>query len=286
MSKTDVYAKFKEHMDKIREDGVKEAKERSEKRQKLADKYELSKNKLVQNYLEMQTMRDFRNAMKPRQEKIRDDFQNLYTFDDDIYGTPNADDSNVRTPVSECEKMAKSRIGVAEAIAQRIPDDAFKDWLFWKKIDSNQDEKTDMTKHMLKWQLKVDFYNKWAEAGGVANWAGIAFIVIYWPRSKDKAFSGSSPDYSQPPPTDVKPNRLQVFDPIRMTPINITDTKMLDYDEEVWEFSGGMYGNASRIHRDRVHPIILRHYPGDYRGLSIYDPIRMTLLLNQSIKIQ
>ena len=289
-----MYKKYKEYQLKIKEDAVKEAVERKNVRNDLVEKYGMIDNKMIQNYLEIQTAFDFKNATTTREERFKKDFQNFYLFSDDIMGTPTGDDQTTRPRVSELEKMAKSRVGVSHAIAYRIPEDAFRNWMSWKEIDYNKDEKNDMTKDILKSQLSVDFYNKCAEGGATGNWAGAGWIVNYWPKSKDKAFgkgrggkgSKTSPDYSKAPPKGEQPNRIQIFDPIRMTPTNITETGLLDYDEEVWEFTGGMFGASSQIHRDRVHPIILRHYPGDWRGLSVFEPIRLTLLLYFNAAIQ
>lgn len=268
-----------------KERAVLEAKEKAKMREDLAKKYGAENNPYIQQYLQVQQLKDFRAATRSRQERIREDFQNFYLPSDDLYSDATGDDDYSRPRLYDLERLAMARIGVADAIARRPAEDAFRNWISWKEIDSDKDVKNELTREILKWQLRVDFYNKFAQAGWIDRWAGIAFIVKYWPKSKDRAFSNGGYergqkriDYSVPPPKGVKPNKLQVFDPLRMTPTNITDTNLLNYDEEVWTFRGGLFGAVSEIHRDRVHVVRTLPLSYDWRGMSRFEPIWLSLM--------
>ena len=50
------------------------------------------------------------------------------------------------------------------------------------------------------------------------------------------------------------------------------ETNELNYNEEVWRFSGGVFADYD-IHRDRVHPLTTRPEEGNWRGLSVHEPV-------------
>ncbi len=268
-----------------KEDAIKQEKEAHENRVKLAESYGWQDNDAIKNYIESAQVLGFHRTSQSRQSKIKNDFADFYRPTDDIYSSATGEDSGGRIALADLEKIGNQRVGVGYAINRRIADDMFRNWISWKEIDSAKDEKNKTTKEILKWQLDIDFYSQWSTGAWIDRWSGIAFMMDYFPRSKDPAFKHGkqkkgniTPDYTQPPPKGVLPNKVVAFDPMRMVPTNLTQTQLLTYDEEVWEFTGGNFGSAYGIHKDRIHVIRSRPLGWDWRGLAIPEPIWFSLM--------
>jgi uncharacterized protein (UPF0335 family) len=52
---------------------------------------------------------------------------------------------------------------------------------------------------------------------------------------------------------------------------------MLDYEQEEWEFTGGLI-NSQTIHRDRINVLTTRPVAGSWRGISVFEPIWLSLM--------
>lgn len=264
---------------------IKDEKQAHEKRVKLAEDYGWQDNKSIKNYIDAAQVMGFHRTSRSNKSNMKDDFAKFYKFTDSIYDSASGDDGGGRVSLQELEKCGNQRVGVGYALNRRIADDMFRNWISWKEIDSAKDKKNETTKEILKWQLDVDFYAQWSTGAWIDRWAGIAFMMDYFPRSKDNAYKHGkqdkgniTPDYTQEPPKGVLPNKVIAFDPLRMVPTNLTQTQLLTYDEDVWEFTGGNFGSAYGIHKDRIHVIRSRPLGWDWRGLAIPEPIWFSLL--------
>lgn len=241
-------------------------------------KYSKVDTKTLQN-LQMKIFSSMKNGNKKQMVsnmEFRDDFANFYGATEDIMASSGSGELGDSASLSELDFLSSKRIGVGNNITQGFSEDALFNWFDPKKIDSkNIIAKVPGFK---KWVVDTDLKNQSIAWNTDKRKFGIAFLVKFW--TSNDVDSGR---ISQPAP-NKPPRRFQVISPLYLAPTNTFDTRMLDYDEEVWEFHGGNI-RVSSIHKSRVE--VLRGPPqtGSYRGLSVIEPIYLSLICYYNILI-
>jgi len=184
------------------------------------------------------------------------DFANMYTPTDDWWGTPSGEDN--RPSFHDCEALASERVGFGWHLTKLAAGDVVRNGFDFIDYENRIIKKP----HVFKWMIRSDFMNQLETLLRYERTYGVAFLVKYW---------GKNDKFETKPPKKP-PLKFQAFPPTVLTPYNVTETGLLDYDEEVWEFVGGKY-NTTFIHKDRIHVLITRKVPDDWRGLSVFEPI-------------
>jgi len=200
------------------------------------------------------------SKMKSYIRNHKKDFQQFYSPSDDIYGeTRSGNDS--RPSFSDLEALATERCGFGYQLTRVLSEDAIRNGFEFVDYEGNVKPK----KSIFKWTVKSDFYNQFGNHSTFDRTYGISFMMKYWSKN-DK--------YDLPAPKSP-PIKFQAFPPTILTPVNLTDTNMLDYDSDIWEFQGGLM-RAVQIHRSRIHVLCTRPVPWSWIGLSVFEPIYLS----------
>ena len=190
---------------------------------------------------------------------LSEDFKNFYRPSDDLYGSSGSGDSFLGRPsLTELQKITEQRIGPAwRAVSIRARDAVRNQFQF---ID--YDDKVVKRPEIFKFLVDTDAYNQFEQWMRFALTYGTAFLISYW--------DGEDISKIREKPPNRPPDRFQAIPPTFLSPTNLTETNLLNYNEDVWEFTGGIM-NSMAIHRDRVHVFTPDPCPGDWRGYSILE---------------
>ena len=207
-------------------------------------------------------------------EQLTLDYANFYTPLDDMYGDASGGDlwyEYGRVPVSHLMALCSKRIGVAFAACNRPARDVFDNGFdIVKKSDPEGDPLDDnkTVKEIMKFDRKVRFQRKLVEIVDFCNRSGLGHLVVDEYEKEDhnnQKWLGGTQWSGQAPPT--RPTRFQTFSTEFMTPINVYETKYLDYNRDKWDFRGGLHGK--QIHHSRTYPLELYREEVGLRGLAL-----------------
>lgn len=216
------------------------------------------------------------NALKQIRQQIvkwndanrRSDFKRYYAPSDNIYND-NPSGRDTRRPALEDLAMCMdSRVGFGQKITRNLARAAIRNRMEFIDITTEKVVLNRSVDDIKSWTVKTNFWNAFEDCVAYERCFGIGFIVYYWSKNDD---------FTQPPPKNKPPVSFQAFPPHILTPLNLTETGLLDYDREVWEFTGGIF-TRSKIHRDRVFVLVTRPVPFDWLGLSVFEPIWLSTM--------
>jgi len=208
-------------------------------------------------------------AMEHRKFVKRTDFVPYYKPSDDIYGSATGQDE--RPALEDLASVCNTRLGVAWMGTNGVAGDAIRNWHMFVDPDSQKEIKNDTTKAVYQWAVKTDLKNQ------VQQWLrwtlgmGTGWLVKYWTKNDLQ-------NMQQAPNLSIPPRRFRAFSPRYMSPINLDKSNELNYQEDVWRFSGGEINQAYNIHQDRVEVLTLYPEEGHWRGLSVTEPVWMPLM--------
>lgn len=202
------------------------------------------------------------------------DYANFYTPLDDMYGDASGDDlwyEYGRVPVSHLMALCSKRIGVAFAACNRPARDVFDNGFeIVKRDDPEGDPLNDneVVKEIMKFDRITKFQRKLVEIVDYCNRSGLGHLAVDEYEKEDhnskKWISGG--EWSGQAPS-TRPKRFQTFSAEFMTPINVYETKYLDYNRDKWDFRGGLHGK--QIHHSRTYPLELYREEVGLRGLAL-----------------
>ena len=204
---------------------------------------------------------DILGKIRSMVQRHRRDFQQFYSPSDDIYAENAQSGDNARPSFSDLEALGNERCGFGFALTKLLAGDVVRNG--FEFVDYMG--KTVPKPNIYKWCVKSDFNNQLETLLRYERIYGTSFLLKYW-SNKD--------NYEKAPPKKP-PTKFQAFPPTVLTPVNLTDTNLLDYEQEVWEFQGGTL-NTALIHRDRIHVLCTRPMPYSWLGLSIFEPIYLS----------
>jgi len=204
---------------------------------------------------------DLLHKMRSLITRHKRDFQQFYSPSDDIYGENTQTGGNNRPSFSDLEALANERCGFGWQLTKGLAGDVVRNGFEFIDYQS----KTVPKPQIFKWCVKSDFNNQLETLVRYERTYGTSFLMKYW---------GTKDNYEKAPPKKP-PTKFQAFPPTVLTPQNLTDTGLLDYDSDVWEFQGGTV-NSVYIHRDRIHVLCTRPVPYTWLGLSIFEPIYLS----------
>jgi len=194
-----------------------------------------------------------------------DDFTTFYGATDDISSTSATGSANGAQALQELQFLSEKRIGLGYSITHGFAEDALYNWFNPKKVDAKS---TVVVPGLNKWTVDTNFKNQSIIWDAHKRIYGIGMLVKFW-TAHDKM--------DQPPPRNKPPKMFQVIPPTYLSPTNTFDTRMIDYDEEMWEFMGGNL-RIKKIHKDRIEVIRGKPKQDDWTGISVLDPIYLSLI--------
>jgi len=192
------------------------------------------------------------------------DFNNFYSGTDNISNSAGTRLASDASSMLELRFLSQKRIGVGNAITEGFAEDALFNWFEPKKVDTKTRVQVP---GFSKWIVETDFKNQAILWDSHKRTYGIGIIVKFWT---------AHDDLSMPAPY-TPPKKFQVVSPLFLTPINTYETRMLTYDEDVWEFFGG-HLKSSKVHRSRLEVIRGSPQQDSFRGLSALEPNYLSLI--------
>lgn len=197
--------------------------------------------------------------------KYSEDFANFYSASQDIYSGSGSGTQYDAKSLLELRFLSEERLGTGYAISHDYSKTALFNWFKLKKIDSKRSYF--YPKGWKKWIRDSDFKNQSIVWDGHKRAYGVGLLVKYY-----KAYE----DMSTPAP-NTPPKKFQVISPLTLAPTNTYSTRMLDYDEEMWEFMGGNL-RVKKIHKSRIE--IIRGTPrqSSWRGLAVLETNYLALI--------
>jgi len=249
--------------------------------------YQLYKSKLVKEErdVELGFTKDFLKFLgigiandyyTPLQESVRsrmdmirkrlDSTAAFYTPIDDLYGTPSGGDTWYeygRVPVSHLMALTSKRIGVAWRACNGTANDIFRNKFDFVK-DENQDVvvKNDTTNLMIRWMRLTHFWTKAVDMVDFDHRTGLGHIVV--DKYQKEARSAENLRIKNP---GTRPEKLQSFSVYYMTPFNIYENNILDYDKQEWWFRAGL--RSLTVHPSRKYVLEMRREELGLRGLAL-----------------
>ena len=219
---------------------------------------------------------DYYHPLKPsiaqKYDMLRKDSQSFYTPLDDMYGTATGADTwydRGRIPVSHLMPLASKRLGViyraCNGVAHDVLDNGF-DFVKYSDIDEALDpKKHDNIREILNWMGRLRFKQKLVETLDFDSRCGLGHLNV----EKYLKEPRSSATWQKKAPR-TKPERFVTFSSYYMTPNNIYQTDRLDYDKQLWNFTGGLQG-ATNINHTRVHVLEMRREELGLRGIALAE---------------
>lgn len=210
------------------------------------------------------------NDMRGKIGLTLDTSGSFYTPIDNMYGTPTGGDTWYdfgRVPVSHLMALSSKRIGVLFAACNRpatdVMDNGF-DIVKTNDIDGDPVENSNIEK-MRNWMdfREIQFKRKIMDLIDFDARSGLGhFVIDKYVKEKRGPLSWTK----QAPKT--KPESIKTFSSYYMTPNNVYQPNSLDYDKNIWNFTGGLHA-ASNLHHSRVYVYEGLREPLALRGLAL-----------------
>lgn len=208
-------------------------------------------------------------AMKHRKFIQRTDFVPYYKPSDDIYGSATGMDE--RPSIEDLSAICNTRMGCVWTATSGVSGDATRNWHVFADPDSQKEKKNDTTKAAFQFAVKTDLKNQCQQWLRWTLGMGSGWLIKYWTKNDIK-------NMQEAPKLSIPPRRFRAFSPRYMQPINLDKSNELNYQEDVWKFSGGEINYAYNIHQDRIEVLSLYPEEGHWRGLSIAEPVWIPLM--------
>lgn len=222
--------------------------------------------------------RDYQHPLAPQIAKKYDMLQGdtttapFYTPLDNMYGTPTGGDTwydRGRVPVSHLMPLASKRLGViyraCNGVSHDVVDNGF-DFVKYSDMDTPLDpKKNKLIEEILGWMRRTRFKRKIVE---ILDWdcrSGLGHLIVEKYLKQSRSYKNWQ---KKSPPT--KPEKFVTFSSFYMTPNNIYQPDRLDYDRQLWNFTGGLQG-ASNIHHSRVYVMEMRREELGLRGIALAE---------------
>lgn len=225
-------------------------------------------NKMFDDYVVNDNSRLKQLASAYNSGKIKSDYANFHKPTDNIYESPTggSTDDRGRPSIQELFFMGSQRIGLGHRICFGTASDAIRNWFKFEDINT---KKVVLLPKIDAWIQKTDFKNQCIQWVSDARQYGVGFLVKYWGNNEDMAVA----------PPKSPPTKFGAISPLYLMPLNTYESNTLDFDEECWEFQGGVFGAKSKlIHRDRIEVLTFERIPGHWRGISQLEPIWLSLV--------
>jgi len=209
-------------------------------------------------------------SMEHRKFVKRTDFVPYYKPSDDIYGSSTGLDE--RPSLEDLSAITNTRVGCVFYATNGVSGDAMRNWHVFVDPDSQKEVRNKDTKAALDFASLSDLKNAAQQYLRYALGYGTSWLVKYW------GIKNEIKHMEDPPKLGKPPRKFRAFSPRYMQPINVDKSNELNYEEDVWKFSGGELNYKYGIHQDRVDVLTLYPEEGSWRGLAIVEPVWIPLM--------
>lgn len=216
----------------------------------------------------LEIIHDLTDHIRTYRKTYKSDFKKFYAPTDNIYTDNPSGSDTLRPPINQLGAIMDSRVGWGQKVTRGLARAAIRNRMEFVDILKEKVVLSADIDDIKKWTVKTGFWNAFEDCLAYERGFGAGFLVYYWSKEDD---------FSTPPPKNKLPVAFGAFPPTILTPLNLTETGLLDYDSDVWVFTGGLFSQAE-IHKDRIFPLITRRVPFDWLGLSIFEPIWLTTM--------
>jgi hypothetical protein len=199
-----------------------------------------------------------------RQDFREDAAPNFYTPIDDFYSSTGDGSDTVsnfgRVPVSHLMALADQRLGILFRGCNGTANDIFRNRFDFVSYD-NLDKVVERPE-VLKWMRRSYFWDQ------VVYWldfcfrSGLGHLVSHWNGEGIKNMHLQSPK--------TRPDFFEVFSAYYLTPINIHETALLDYQKQKWNFIGGLV-SPRQIHHSRINVLETHRVEFGLRGRALAE---------------
>ena len=208
-------------------------------------------------------------TMKRKALTSQFDFPRNFKPSDDIFGSGTGEDE--RPSIIDLYAICNTRMGVVWCGTQVVSSDSMRNWHVFVDPDTQKEVRNPTTKSALNWAVETDLRNQSQQWLRWTLGLGTGWLVKYWTKDDLK-------NMKDEPPLSKPPKRFRAFSPLYMQPINTDKSNELNYQEDVWQFSGGEINQVYNIHKDRVDVLSIYKEEGHWRGLSICEPVWLALM--------
>lgn len=245
---------------------------------------------------------------RSRNQKVITDLRRPYYPSSNIYQSSSTATSAFRGKLftlRDLDAWMNYSVGVGYQATWGVSEDTVKNGFEFIDDPDKEDAKAIKQPNITKWLRSSGFIDMLWYWQSYNLGMGIGFSLGHWRGEMDKVddiegvmkgFTKKNfrnrkdfDKYHEPPPTRP-PDRFEVINPLYFQPTgsSLTKSNRLNYDEELWEFTGGGIKTKTRIHKDRVFVLRTHELSAFWRGLSTFDPVRFSILgyFNNIIYIQ
>jgi len=209
------------------------------------------------------------NSFNPWKQAKKEftDFASYFLPTDDIWASSGTGDDSIPS-LAYFEWLCERRVGVAYKIARKPADDAMRNRFTIRDFNGQEVNDDDI----LDWLEDTDFYNQLVQALYYERCYGTSFLMKYYTESDRE-----QEDLTKPVKNKARPIAFQAFPPTLMVPIDTYKSQWLDTDPQKWTLQGGTY-KTGKIDASRVHVFMTRRVSNRWRGLSVFEPIWISLM--------
>jgi hypothetical protein len=211
--------------------------------------------------------------MSLKNKMLRTDFRAAYyPTDNSILGNPNHTEEGFRFKIQDCDAWMHYSVGVGHMATYGMSNETVKNGFEFVDDPDAQDAEAIKNKKITKDFRQSGFINMLKKWRAYDLGMGFGFAVGYWTANDLKIMDTAPPKRF--------PRSFEVINPLYLQPTGTTLTKSnrLDYNEEIWEFTGGVINNVTEIHKDRVFVLRTNEISGSWRGLTTFDPAKESML--------
>jgi len=214
---------------------------------------------------------------KQHHSRVISDYQEFFSFKDDIYSSSAHSGDNNRPDYKELEMAANERVGVGSNFTTMFARKCGRNWFDLFDWDGNYVRK----KRIMKNLYKANFFTEYLQWMRYELIYGTSFLWKIWTSNDSKKLD------TKPPNTP--PRAYKAIPVSYLHPTNLIEGQTIWDDDTKWSFYGGKY-RAQKIHQDRIEVLNTRPNPNEWMGYSILEPIWLSIsayfnLIVNSIKM-
>lgn len=220
-------------------------------------------------------------AFQSLSKAITTDYAEIYSpsqnfFDEDATGGDDYAESG-RVPINELVAMTQWRLGWAFRATRGKSQDIYRNGYEFIEEGADPDSKPKPQKEIRKYFDEVDWFSFRIQHLFREKQTGLGIGIFIYP--------GESKDDLQYPPKNEKerPRLLKAYSPWHLTPAQILQYELGDYNKKAWDFRGGI--DSTLFNHKRITLLETNPEPFHLRGIAEIEPIWWAAMLYYNLGI-